>query len=503
MPQTSSLIYPDWKAPSEDAQTLIWPEPAELLAQTQHNQQTLSACDTVQFQGIPLSQLRSRTRQWLGHDDSLPLIATGHQTELYHPGVWVKNALIHAAATRIGGEAYHLAIDTDEPKHLHLRWPGTTEPITDDNDLATARWTGLLRPPTPRHLTSLTAAIEDDAADWPFSPLLPEVLHSMRTLLLESQTLPQLLVNATHKLDWKLGLQHHALLMSPVWMSEPFLIYVHHLLAHAEAFAADYNASLDEYRAEHQVRSPGRSMPNLARSDEQLECPFWLDDLSAGTRSRLHVRREGDQWRLTLPTGDSFAFDPSVPAADAAADLMKFLRSARYRIAPRALTTTLFIRLFIADQFVHGIGGGRYDQVLDRIIQRHFDIQPPSFSVTTATLFFPTAVNRERACLACLRQQGHHLRHNLLSDKRQLVQAIEQAPRRSRERSLLFQEMHRRLAEARTDPRLQQWEQKWKEALEHAREDQVIFDRELFYAVQPRDRLESMIEQYTQMFSTA
>lgn len=63
--------------------------------------------------------------------------------------------------------------------------------------------------------------------------------------------------------------------------------------------------------------------------------------------------------------------------------------------------------------------------------------------------------------------------------------------------------MHRRLAEARTDPRLQQWEQKWKEALEHAREDQVIFDRELFYAVQPRDRLESMIEQYTQMFSTA
>lgn len=500
MPTTSPMTYPDWKAPAEDGQTLIWPPPAELLDQTRQNQATLDGCDAVRFQGLPLCDLRRRTRQWIGHDPDQPLIATGHQTELYHPGVWAKNALIHAAAEKLCGQAYHLAVDTDEPKHIHLRWPGAVEPITDDPHLATARWATLLAPPTPAHLNGLMDKLAKDAAGWPFTPMLPRMLESMRSLLLESPDLPNLIVNATHKLDWELGLRYHAMIASPLWTSETFLIYAHHLLSRADALAADYNAALDEYRLTHDIRSPGRPMPDLAMSDGDIECPFWLDDLDAGTRQRLHVRRDGDQWRLDLPGGDAFVFDPSADAATAADALLQCLRRSRHRIAPRALTLTLFIRLFIADNFVHGIGGGRYDQVLDRIIQRHFGIQPPHFAVTTATLHFPTAANRQRACLPCLRQQGHRLRHNILPDKRQLVAAIEQAPRRSRQRSLLFQELHRRLADAQDAPPLQNWQHHWAEALEQDRTDQVLFDRELFYAVQPRDRLDQLIQRYIAAF---
>jgi exopolyphosphatase/guanosine-5'-triphosphate,3'-diphosphate pyrophosphatase len=35
------------------------------------------------------------------------------------------------------------------------------------------------------------------------------------------------LTNATHELDWKLGLRHHVLLASPIWSSEPFLVFAH------------------------------------------------------------------------------------------------------------------------------------------------------------------------------------------------------------------------------------------------------------------------------------
>jgi len=501
-PSTTSIEYADWKAPAGDEQFLIWPQPADLLTQTLENQRALSNCQCVQFQGVSLAELRRETRQWIGHDHDQPLVATGHQTELYHPGVWIKNALIDAAATKLGGQAYHLAVETDEPKHLLLSWPGVQHPITDDPQLSTARWSGLLAPPTPAHLNELMSSLRKDAAEWPFQPCAGHVLQTMRRQLLESDNLPSLIVNATHELDWDLGLRHHALLMSPVWTTRPYLLFVHHLLAHASELAADYNAALADYRRRHDIRAPGRPMPDLAISDDDVECPFWLDDLDNGTRSRLHVQRRGNLWHLSIGGSDGIAFDPSATADAAAEALGTLLRQTRYRIAPRALTLTLFIRLMLADNFIHGIGGGRYDQVLDTLIQRHFRIKPPHFGVTTATLYFPTAVGRQRVCLPCLQQQGHHLRHNLLPDKPQIVAAIAQAPRLSRERSLLFSQMHQRLADARqNDPRLRQWQQRWQDALKRDHEDRVLFNRELFYALQPRERLIAMIDQYRSAFA--
>src|SRR5262245_40153167 len=111
------LTYPDWKAPAEDGKVIIWPPPADLLPQTLENQARLARTDT-RVQGVPLNEIRRSMRQFVGHDDAAPLLASGHQTELYHPGVWAKDALIGAAAGRLGGQAYHVAVDTDAPKHL-------------------------------------------------------------------------------------------------------------------------------------------------------------------------------------------------------------------------------------------------------------------------------------------------------------------------------------------------------------------------------------------------
>src|SRR5215207_1003198 len=115
-----SARYADWKAPDEDGQLLIWPEPSTLLRETRDNYRRLSAATDTLIQNVPLADLRRRQRQWIGHanDDQL-LIATGHQTELYHPGVWAKDALANAVARAVGGEPWHFAVDTDSPKHLH------------------------------------------------------------------------------------------------------------------------------------------------------------------------------------------------------------------------------------------------------------------------------------------------------------------------------------------------------------------------------------------------
>src|SRR5689334_9165421 len=119
----SAVIYPDWKAPREDGEIVIWPQPTELSQQTSDNQKSLAA-SRIQIQNTPITDLRKSARDWLGHENAQPLIIDGHQTELYHPGVWVKSVLGDALATKLNGRALHLAVDTDAPKHLTLRWPG-------------------------------------------------------------------------------------------------------------------------------------------------------------------------------------------------------------------------------------------------------------------------------------------------------------------------------------------------------------------------------------------
>ena len=58
-------------------------------------------------------------------------------------------------------------------------------------------------------------------------------------------------------------------------------------------------------------------------------------------------------------------------------------------IRPRALVTTMFSRLFLGDFFVHGIGGGKYDQLTDYIIEHFFQIPAPRFAIATMTAFLP------------------------------------------------------------------------------------------------------------------
>lgn len=498
----SPHAYPDWKAPREDGEVLIWPEPAQLRADTIANHGALSSASHVRVQNVALPEVRRRQRAWIHHDDAQPLIADGHQAELHHAGVWVKRVLSHFAAAGIGASAAHFAVDTDAPKHLHFRWIGAAaEPVTDDPNLNTAEWTGLLDAPSPAHLAHLQRRL--DESSFAARPAVHEVLVSLRRLAIEQPKLAPALTNAMHELDWSLGMRHHAMLASPLWQSEPFLLFAHHVVARAGEFAAAYNAALADYRREKKVRTPTRPMPDLVTAGGAVELPFWLDRLDTGERTRPSVVERGGGYAITAPNGDEFRFDPAAPGWDAAGQLNLWLRRNELRLAPRALTLTMFLRLFVVDQFVHGIGGGQYDQVTDRIIAAHFRLEPPRFAVATGTMYLPEAVGRSRACVPCVAQEGHRLRHALLGErKRELVAQIEAAPRKSPQRYATFATMHRELAAAQqSHPAVRRWEQALREAQAREAEEAAIFDRELFYAVQPRQRLEQMAARFADRFS--
>ena len=500
MQSTEPPRYADWKAPADDGGVLLWPDADQFLRDTEANRRLLGSAGHVLIQGVPLPELRRRLREWVGHiENDRPLLAMGHQAELYHSGVWAKNVLIDAAARRAGGRAFQFAVDTDEPKHLQLKWPGGAVPVSDDQ--TPAEWSGLLSAPSPAHVGCIAERFSRDASAWDFKPLLPEILSSLRRLALDTPALPVALTNAMHELDWSLGLRHDAMLFSPLCHSETYLLFAYHVMSRADAFAADYNVALEDYRREHKVRTPGRPMPNLTVTSGSCEVPFWFDSLCDGTRRRASVAWRADRWVLRAPTGPELPLHPEAAGPTAASELGAWLREHDLRLAPRALTLTTVLRLLIADQFVHGIGGGRYDRVADALISRHFGLEPPRFAVTTVTLYFPQAAGRPRVCMSCVVQEGHRLRHRVLGEEKdRLVAMIAAAPRRSLERSVLFHDMHHRLARAANYPAILEWEQQLAEAERRELEEKDLFDRELFYAIQSRERLEGLISRYRAQF---
>ena len=122
--------------------------------------------------------------------------------------------------------------------------------------------------------------------------------------------------------------------------------------------------------------------------------------------------------------------------------------------------------------------------------------------MTTATLYFPAAVGQRRINLRLLLQEGRRIRHGMLSQgKRAMVVQIDALPRRSRGRQDLFFRMHQKLEAESNSPAVRHWEQQLSEAKHESLRQKTLFDRELFFAIQPRERLSDMIRRYDEKFT--
>src|SRR5262249_37092291 len=144
------------------------------------------------------------------------------------------------------------------------------------------------------------------------------------------------------------------------------------------------------YRKRYGIRSRNHPVPDLGCAGEWCELPFWAWRSGERTRHRLFAKTGGREVELraglekwpALPNGGDSAPKKMVDA---------FCRLERrgLKVRSRALTNTLFARLFLADLFIHGIGGAKYDELTDDIIRRFYGLAPPAYMVLSATLRLP------------------------------------------------------------------------------------------------------------------
>jgi hypothetical protein len=422
-PEANRLEYRRLRAPREDRQVLAIPplnQVAALLAR--EGQPTVAAardrrCE-YELQGRSICDLANAARRELlaaatnytrsyrevaSGESAGKIFLAGHQPQLFHPGVWFKNFALARLAREQGATAVNLVIDSDTLKQTALRVPGGSIAQPRTRMIAfDAAGPEVLYARRQIDDRSLFASFGSRAGEW-LRPLVPDpLLNRFWPLAVaragETSNLGECLAQARHQLEGEWGTETLELPQSQVCRMESFYWFAAHLLAHLPRFAQIYNGVVADYRHLHGIRGANHPVPDLATDGPWLEAPFWLVSDDRADRRRVFARRRGDE----ILVSDRLGFDVALPlTADGdggrAVEALVAWSSRGARLLTRALTTTLFARMFLGDLFLHGIGGGKYDQLTDELVRRFFGVEPPPFMVLSATLLLPVAHERVTA----------------------------------------------------------------------------------------------------------
>jgi hypothetical protein len=331
------------------------------------------------------------------------IFLAGHQPQLFHPGVWLKNFALGELARQHGAVAVNLVIDSDTMKTHALRVPGGSA-ANPQVALVSLDEPGPAIPFEERRIFSRDVFADfgrraaEQIAPLVREPIVREWWPSVVARSAQIDNLGTCLAQARHQLEGEFGLNTLEIPQSHICRMRSFAHYTAYLLAELPRLVELYNGAVREYRRLHRIRSTAHPFPDLAVDGPWHEAPYWVWSEEDPRRRHLYVRRDPD--RLLLSDRERIEVSlPLLPDGDlhAAAERLVELSAGRVRIRSRALVTTLFARLFLGDLFLHGIGGAKYDQVTDALIERFFGLRAPGYLVVSATLHLPIARRRVRA----------------------------------------------------------------------------------------------------------
>jgi hypothetical protein len=467
------------RAPGQNGAILSEPPFAEVGDLIRANRETLSKPGPPLL-GHSWTSLRSEARQTIvglaraylrGAGEPVPeyghesLLMAGHQPDLVHAGVWVKHFALNGLARKYGSTPVNIVVDNDTAKSCSIRLPILSGAGTDQPQLVNIpfdHWSGEV-PFEERGINdeSLFAALADRAAPvhrhWGFTPLLGvywrEALIQARRTSLQGERFAA----ARRSLERQWGCHNLEIPVSSLCASRPFAWFACHLLSDLRRFHGIYNHCVHEYRRQYGIRSRNHPVPDLLVDDDWYEIPFWTWRTGERVRHRpmarlgvtaIELRSGGEPW-------------PSLPLADkagveAAVNAYLDLQARGFKVRSRALTNTLFARLFLADLFIHGIGGAKYDELTDEIIRRFYGFVAPGYMVLSATLrlplpAYPATEESSRRFAAMLRDLRYnpqrHLQEKLRRERavQDLVEEkqawIKRQPNDLRERKLRFEKL--------------------------------------------------------------
>ncbi len=419
-----------WVVPSESGGILLDPplEEAACLV-VQNHERRVNGADVASHAGLG-ELTRSARREIIeaavayttGYRDldfprqleQRPLILSGHQPELFHPGVWLKNFVLAEIARRTGAVPINLVIDADTIKGTSLPiLQGTlanpqlgTISLDDYQPLVPFE---IREVQNPECFLSFPQRVCEQLGPFVAKPFVLDLWKFVKQRFGEEKRLGYILAQSRHLLEKEWGLVTLEVPQSRVCRSRSHLLFVARLLTELPRFREVYNAALARYRRLHRVRSAAQPLPDLGSQGEWIEAPFWVWRRDKPRRKPLFVSAKEDRIVLSDRNGWEFPLDVAGSVGvEKAAECLADLASAGVFLRCRALMTTLWARLVLADYFIHGIGGAKYDEVTDDIIREFFGVEPPPYMVVSGTLWL--VKGEHRSCVEDLRAVEAELR---------------------------------------------------------------------------------------------
>ena len=342
------------------------------------------------------------------------VVLTGHQPELYHPGVWIKDFLLERLARETGASSIDIVVDTDGFDTLAVSSPCMTPGVArchqylavSDKDACFAT----SPVPTQRDLEDFCRAGDEQLASLPSSAVrrhFAAFCDEMRVAANVAENLAEFVTIARRRYEASAGTGYMELPLTLASRTGAWHAFVADLALNAARFADAYNAELAEYRTVNKIRSSAQPFPDLSVSADVVELPLWR--IADGRRSGVSARRlEAGGALLLGADGETLVELPKDGVAAA-----EVLEASGELLAPKALALTLFARVFVCDLMIHGVGGGRYDRVTDGVCRRYYGVEPPAFVVASITMYLPLGahvVTEEE--VAGAKERLNRLEHN-------------------------------------------------------------------------------------------
>ncbi|TWT61115.1 hypothetical protein Pan54_18500 [Rubinisphaera italica] len=533
-----------YRVPRGDGQFLIEPALSFTPNLISENQSLLNNPD-VQIWEKTLSQWRTEARRELverkschcadhGSLISKLWILTGHQPELIHPGVLIKNMLVDYVAKLVGGVGMHVTIDSDTVKSRRISIPTekneslTKQQIVVDNWPIGIPWQEIgIR--NRQLFDSFPERVQARLSPLKQPNVVDAYWQSVSKHVKSSGDIVDGLIAGRQSVERELGISNQELRLTDLAETDSFHSFLAHIICDARKFCSAYNQALASYRERYGLKNNSHPMPDLILKEHEIELPFWIWSAEHPQRHGLYLLWQNENWTLTNHAGWSLKLPAqSTCTSESLQVVLQEISSQGFRIRTRALITTLYMRLFLADWFIHGIGGAKYDEVTDEIIRLYFQMKPPHFQVASGTVWLPlqnVPVTGEDE-ISELKQKLRRAEQNpetilseeqqsdardLLLEKQELISeqkaasttGLSRRERRLRtpenqKRYYRFEEIREQLLKLASEP-IQQLDKQLEQAEHLAKQRAVATDREYPFCLYPLETLQKMQEKFNQI----
>lgn len=294
-----------------------------------------------------------------GYQPETPIVMAGHQPTIYHSGLFFKAKMLSRIAREERALGILVDIDTDVGDAGKLVWPrlvdgrielvsasltssGSSEMYRSQHLANTSRIDDVFR---QMGEDLIAAGLRDEARR------AAQVGQVYRALEGRPLAIANAVVRARYEQPGYLEVP-----LSRLLQCTELGALIHEIAQDARRFASTYNACLDTYRKEHKIKNQANPFPNVKSVNEEQELPLWR--VSESGRVPVLCRSNG---RIDLQPGEF--------------------------IASRGSVTTMLLRGYCSDLFIHGLGGANYDRFVDFFSSHYLNVILPRFVVASETRY--------------------------------------------------------------------------------------------------------------------